>query len=111
MAGENCVAAYSTVAQVLDACVLTMGLAGAVVCGAALVVSAIPPLQAKAAAIMGVGKKVLEARRSFAASAAQGLQRLEQALPALIMANSASSSESFGTLNRLGMKAFECGRR
>ncbi|MBP3892618.1 MAG: hypothetical protein J6D34_01080 [Atopobiaceae bacterium] len=105
MAGENCVAAYATVTQVLDACVLTMGLAGAVVCGAALVVSAIPPLQAKAAAVMSVGKRVLEARRSFAASAAKGLQRLEEALPALIMANSAScaAANSHGGISYVGM--------
>lgn len=105
MAGENCVAAYGTVAQVLDACVLTMGLTGAVVCGAALVVSAIPPLQAKAAAVMSVGRKILDARRSFANSAAQGLQRLEEALPALVMANSAScvSANASGGMNYVGM--------
>ena len=104
MAGENCVAAYATVAQVLDACVLTMGLAGAVVCGAALVVSAIPPLHAKAAAIMEVGKQVLDARRGFATSAAKGLKRLEEALPALIMANAAScvAANSTGGMSYVG---------
>lgn len=105
MAGANCVAAYATVAQVLDACVLTMGLTGAVVCGAALVVSAIPPLQAKAAAIMTIGKKVLEARRGFATSAAKGLQTLEHALPVLVMANSASCAHanSLGGISYVGM--------
>ena len=105
MAGENCVAAYSTVAQVLDACVLTMGLTGVIVCGAALVVSAIPPLQAKSAAVMSVGKRILDTRKSFAHSAAQGLQRLEQALPALVMANSAScvSANATGGMNYVGM--------
>ena len=39
LSGENAVAAYSTVAQVLDACVLSMGLAGFVTCGAGLAVS------------------------------------------------------------------------
>ena len=82
MAGENCVAAYSTVAQVLDACVLTMGLTGAVVCGAALVVSAIPPLQAHAAAIMDLGRNILQARKDFSRSAAQGpLCRMLPAAP------------------------------
>ena len=99
MAGENCVAAYSTVAQVLDACVLTMGLTGAVVCGAALVVSAIPPLQAHAAAIMDLGRNILQARKDFSRSAAQGLKRLEEALPALIMANSASCAAANATAN------------
>lgn len=94
LAGENCVAAFSTVAQVLDACVLTMGLTGAVICGAGLVVAAIPLFQSKAAAIMQVGKKVLNARKSFSRSAAQGLKKLEGALPALIMANSASTASA-----------------
>ena len=96
MAGSNCVAAFSTVAQVLDACVLTMGLAGVVVCGAGLVVAAIPPLQAKAPAIMKVGKSVLQARQKFSKSAAAGLKKLEVALPALIMANSASCAAANG---------------
>ncbi len=94
LAGSNCVAAFSTVAQVLDACVLTMGLVGVVVCGAGLVVAAIPPLQSKAPAIMKVGRSVLEARQKFSKSAAAGLKRLEGALPALIMANSASCAQA-----------------
>ena len=40
MAGANVVARYATVAQVCDALVLTMGLAGLVTCGAALVLHA-----------------------------------------------------------------------
>ena len=105
MAGENCVAAFSTVAQVLDACVLSMGIAGVVVCGAGLVVAAIPPLQAKAPQILDAGRKVLDARRSFATSAAKGLKRFEEALPALIMANSASCAQanSSGGLSYVGM--------
>lgn len=105
MAGENYVAAFSTVAQVLDACVLTMGITGVVVCGAGLVVAAIPPLQAKSPAIVDAGRKVLDARRSFAKSAAQGLKTFETALPALIMANSASCTEanSTGGLTYVGM--------
>lgn len=105
MAGENCVAAYSTVAQVLDACVLTMGLAGTLVCGAGLVVAAIPALQAKSAAIMGMGRQILEARKDFSRSAARGLKTLEEALPALIMANSAScaAANSTGGMSYVGM--------
>ena len=105
MAGENAVAAYATVAQVLDACVLTMGLTGVVVCGTGLVVAAIPPLQAKAPAILKAGRSVLKARQSFATSASQGLQRLESALPAVIMANSAScvSANATGGMRYVGM--------
>ncbi len=105
MAGENCVAAFTTVAQVLDACVLTMGLTGAVVSGAGLVVAAIPLLQSKSVAIMDVGKKILNARKDFARSAASGLKKFETALPALIMANSAScaSANSLNGASYVGM--------
>ena len=90
LAGENCVAAFSTVVQVVDACVLSMGLTGLVVSAAGLVVSAVPGLQAHAPGILDVGKSILNARRDFSTTALQGLQHLERALPALIMANSAS---------------------
>lgn len=105
LAGENCVASFSTVAQTLDACVLTMGLTGVVTCGAGLVVAAIPPLQGKSVAIMDAGRKVLEARKEFAHSAARGVKTLEDALPALIMANSAScaSANSSGGVSYVGM--------
>ena len=105
LAGENCVASFSTVAQTLDACVLTMGLAGVVTCGAGLIVAAIPPLQAKSVAIMDAGRKVLQARKDFARSAAKGLKKLEGALPALIMANSAScaAANSAGGVSYVGM--------
>ena len=104
MAGENCVASFTTVAQALDACVLTMGLTGVVICGAGLVVAAIPPLEAQSAAIMNAGRKVLDARRSFAKTASKGLGKLEEALPALILANSAScaSANSTGGLQYVG---------
>ena len=105
MAGENGVAAFSTVAQTLDACVLTMGLTGTIVCGAGLVVAAIPPLEGYAATIMDTGKKILSARRDFAGSSAKGLKELEDALPALIMANSAScvSANSRNGVRYVGM--------
>ena len=42
LAGENSVAAFCTVAQVLDACVLSLGLVGVVVCAVGLIVAAVP---------------------------------------------------------------------
>lgn len=90
MAGENSVAAFSTIVQVLDACVLSMGLTGVLVYGAGLVISAIPFMRAKAPAVLDAGRRVLDARREFARSAAQGIERLERVLPAIVMANSAS---------------------
>ncbi len=90
MAGSNCVAAFSTVVQVIDACVLSLGLAGVLVFAAGMVVAAVPFLQAKSPAILHAGRQVLDARRTFATSASRGLERFERVLPALIMANSAS---------------------
>lgn len=105
LAGANVVAAYSTVAQVVDACVLSMGLLGSVVCGAGLVIAAIPPLHSLSAGVFSVGRRLLDARRGFARSASEGLSRLEAALPSLIMANSAScvSANSKGGIRYMGI--------
>ena len=59
LAGSNCVAAFSTVYQVLDACVLSLGLSGVMVLGAGMVVSSIPFVQAKAPAILPSIPRVL----------------------------------------------------
>lgn len=90
MAGQNSVAAFCTVAQVLDACVLSMGLAGLVTLGAGLVLSCVPATVAAGAKMVEAAGKVLEARRDFSRSAAEGIQRLEATLPLLVVANSAS---------------------
>jgi hypothetical protein len=88
LAAEQVVARYSTVAQVSDACVLSMGLTGVLVLGAGLVASAIPGAGTVASAIVDAGTKVLDARRDFAKSAAEGLSGLERALPTLIVLSS-----------------------
>lgn len=90
LAGANAVAAFSTVAQVLDACVLSLGVTGMVVYGAGLVASCVPGLTTVGAQLCATGGQILEARRGFARSAASGLERLEAALPTLVVANSAS---------------------
>ena len=59
LAGANVVAAYSTVATTLDACVLTLGLAGMVTLGAGLVVSAVPGLSTVGAETIAAGVKML----------------------------------------------------
>lgn len=90
MAGSNSVAAYVTIAKVLDACVLSLGLLGVTVFGAGLVLSCIPMADAFGGTVCDAGKKVLDARRDFARSAAEGLERLEKVLPAVVVANSAA---------------------
>lgn len=97
MSGENAVAAYTTVAQVVDACVLSMGLTGIVVYGAGLVCSCVPSLTTTGASLCEVGSQILESRRSFAKSAASGLETLEATLPLLVVANSASCIEANST--------------
>ncbi len=90
MAGANSVAAHTTVAQTLDACVLSMGLTGIVACGAGFVASCVPALASVGERLASSGTQILDTRRDFAKSAATGLQKLESALPALVVANSAS---------------------
>lgn len=94
LSGANAVAGYSTVAQVLDACVLSMGLAGFVTCAAGLAVSCVPGLAARGAQMTEAGSRVLEARRDFSRQACEGLQRLESLLPALVVANSGSCARA-----------------
>ena len=90
MAGENVVASFSTIVQVLDACVLSLGLTGIVVYGAGLVASCVPALGAAGSQLCAAGGQMLEARENLAKSAASGIERLEATLPLLIVASSAS---------------------
>lgn len=90
MAGANSVAAYATIARVLDACVLSLGLLGVTVFGAGLVLSCIPGAATFGGSVCDAGRKVLDARRNFARSASEGLERLEKVLPAVVVANSAA---------------------
>lgn len=90
MAGENVVASYSTVVQVVDSCVLSLGLTGVLVYGAGLVASCVPGLGAVGSQLVAAGGQILETRRGFASSAASGIERLEATLPLLIVACSSS---------------------
>ena len=94
LAGENVVASFSTVAQVMDACVLSMGIAGVAACGFGLVASCVPGMGAVGEAAIQAGRNVLDARRRFATSALEGLESLEATLPLLIVANSAACANA-----------------
>lgn len=89
LAGQTPVAAFSTIAQVLDACVLSLGIVGLVVFGIGLVLAAVPGAQAISAKVVELGKNVADARRKFAKSSSAGLRELERALPYLVVINSA----------------------
>ncbi|WP_298578915.1 hypothetical protein [uncultured Olegusella sp.] len=97
LAGANAVSAFTTVAQVSDAIVLSMGLAGLATMGTGLMLSALPITHAAAIETINVGRSILDLRRNFAKSAATGLQKLEKALPALVMANAASCTSANST--------------
>lgn len=87
LAGANVVSSYHTTATVLDAAVLSMGLAGLCVTGVGLVGLLIPGVNAFAGQTIDAGIRMLNARNSLAVSASRGLKTLESALPFLIAAN------------------------
>lgn len=97
MAGADAVAAFWTIASVLDACVLSLGLVGVLVLGAGVVISAIPGIGEAGVKVIDVGREVLDARRDFAKSAAEGLEKLEATLPLLIVSNSSATVMANGT--------------
>ena len=87
LAGSNVVASYYTVATTLDACILSMGMAGLITVGVGLVGLLIPGVNSVASQTIDAGIRIIEARNDFAASASEGLQTLEEALPYLVAAN------------------------
>ena len=88
LAGMNVVAAYATVAQVLDALVLSMGLIGMLTLAIGLVLSAIPGVNAAGPPVLRAATSVFNARAKLSQTAATGLSRLEKAVPYLVAANS-----------------------
>lgn len=97
LAGSNVVSAYTTIAAVLDACVLSLGILGISVLAAGLVCAAIPVLQMASSPMVEGGKKILSVRKDFAKSCYQGMQKLENALPVLILANAAAVTHANST--------------
>ena len=87
LAGANVVSSYYTVATTLDACILSLGLAGLVTVGVGLVGLLVPGANAIASETVDAGIRIIEARNDFAESASEGLQTLEESLPYLVAAN------------------------
>ena len=88
LAGSNTVAGFCTIAQVLDACVLSLSLAGMSAMGAGLVLAAIPGAQEASGKVMDTGKQILDSRNTFARSSLEGLREVERLLPGICVANS-----------------------
>jgi len=101
LAADNVIAEYYLVARVCDAVVLSLTLTGIVVLGMG-VAALCTPLSAEAGfSLINAGKKVLLARDRFARKAADGLDKLQKALPFL----AAVAAAHVAGANRDGMGA------
>lgn len=86
LAGANVVSSYHTAATVVDASILSLGLAGFCTVGAGLVGMLVPGAHAAAAETVQAGVRIIKTRNEFAQSASEGLDKLEEALPYLVAA-------------------------
>lgn len=79
-----------------------------VMLGAGLVVSAIPGMSTVGAQTVQTGTNVLDARKSFATSAAHGLESLEKTLPFAIIVRSSTipAQNDEGELHYVGCSIF-----
>ena len=86
LAGANVVSSYHTAATVVDASILSLGLAGFATIGTGLVAILIPGAEPVAGNMVDTGIEIIKTRNKFAKSASEGLQKLETALPYLVAA-------------------------
>lgn len=86
LAGANVVASYHTAATVVDASILSLGLAGFATIGTGLVAILIPGAEFAAGDMVDTGIEIIKTRNKFAKSASEGLQKIETALPYLVAA-------------------------
>ena len=86
LAGANVVSSYHTAATVVDASILSLGLAGFVTIGTGLVAILIPGAELAAGDMVDTGIEIIKTRNKFAKSASKGLQKIETALPYLVAA-------------------------
>lgn len=86
LAGANVVSSYHTAATVVDASILSLGLAGFATIGTGLVAILIPGAELAAGDMVDTGIEIIKTRNKFAKSASKGLQKTETALPYLVAA-------------------------
>ena len=86
LAGANVVASYHTAATVVDASILSLGLAGFATIGTGLVAILIPGAELAAGDMVDTGIEIIKTHNKFAKSASKGLQKIETALPYLVAA-------------------------
>lgn len=97
LASSNVVASYHTAATVVDACALSMGLTGFAMAGVGLVGTLVPGVQELAGKTLDAAIRMLKMRNKFVASASEGLQKLEQALPFLVAAQGTRACDAQDT--------------
>ena len=86
LAGANVVSSYHTAATVVDASILSLGLAGFATIGTGLVAILIPGAELAAGDMVDTGIEIIKTRNKFAKSASKGLQKIETALLYLVAA-------------------------
>ncbi len=94
LAAENVVAEFMIAVRVCDAVVLSLSLTSVVATGLGVAALCTPPTAAASETLLKAGRDVMRARDSFAQKAADGLNRLQKALPFLAAANAASIASS-----------------
>ena len=97
LAGANVVSSYHTAATVLDACILSLGLAGFATIGTGLVAILIPGAEPVAGNMVDTGIEIIKTRNKFAKSASEGLQKVETALPYLVAARATQTMSAQDT--------------
>lgn len=99
LAAENEVAEFYIVARLCDAIVLSLSLAGVAALAVGIVALCVPPAAAFSEAAIKAGNDILRARNQFAEKAADGLNKVQKALPFIAAANaSALITENSGGL-------------
>ncbi len=101
LAAENQVAEFMIIVQISDAIVLSLSLMSIVLTGLGLVALCVPAIDTLADSLLKAGKKLFEARNSFAEKAADGLNTLQKLLPFIsaAQAESLAKANSGGPLN------------
>ena len=97
LAGANVESSYHTAATVVDASILSLGLAGFATIGTGLVAILIPGAELAAGDMVDTGIEIIKTRNKFAKSASEGLQKLETALPYLVAARATQAVSAQNT--------------
>lgn len=97
LAGANVVSSYHTAAMVVDASLLSLGLAGFSMMGVGAVGMFAPGVQEAAVKTLDTGVELIKLRNEFSVSASRGLQKLESSLPFLVAANATRTCSAQGS--------------